>query len=217
MKKILYVFFCILFFVISAAAVIGFRMSRVKTIVPTKPIFTPATLDFKLDPPHQSLTGKVMRIKGGATQLTRKADDPSIIKINGFVLEGEQITASESGTLDVRFAQEDLFSIFPDTILAFPSTNPKNFLVKQDKGTVEYQTDEQVATISARSLHALFSLSQGKARLSVDPDEKLIDFNVIEGTGRVGYIDTNNQTQTSEIKSGEKIIYDDIKRVVRTR
>lgn len=222
MKKFLLIGGCVLVFFCSFAGVIGYRIAKTQYTKPTqpdeepsiKPALTPATY-FQLMPPKQSLTGKVIRLNGTAMKLARNIDDPVRMSNDMEMLEGEQITASPSSSLDIRFAQSDLFSISPETILAFPSTNPEHFLVKLDKGLTVFQTDDNIATISARSLHALFSLSHGKAQLSVDPDSKIITYLIAAGQGQIGYIDADNNTLVHDLAEGDSVIYDDTKRILK--
>lgn len=221
MKKVFFFIGSVFFFAIGFGSVIGVRMLRKKsfstplsTITPT-PAFTPVQTDLELQPPRQSLTGKVIRVTGGAIKKPRNGDDTMILKVDTPILEDELITASESGSFDIRFATNDLMSLSPDTALAFASTNPENFLFRLNKGTVVFETDEQIATISARALNSLFSLTNGKAELALDPDERIIVFMLAEGQGQMGYIDKENMTQTVEVSAGETLMYDDGKRTVR--
>lgn len=221
MKKVIFPLICVMVGLATFGVVVVLQIVKAQskavpiTILTPTPTLTPYI--YNSEPPKQSLAGKITRVTGTATMLTREFDDPIETTLNQAILEGEQITASPSSSVDIKFAQNVLISMGPESILAFPSTNPKNFLVKQDKGEIFYETDETVATISARSMHGLFTLSQGKAQLEVDPDESVITFMIAEGSGKIGYIDTDNKTQIVEIEAGETAIFDDEKRKVRVR
>ena len=219
MKKIGFIALCVLLFIISFALVITFRVLQIKSEVAPTPTpvtqTTPTPIDFELAPPKQSLQGRVTRLTGTVMKTVRDEKDPQETNSKSVFLEGEQLTASPSASIDIQFSEKNLFSVSPETILAFPSTNPKNFLFKIDKGTVVFETDEMIATISARSLHGLFSLSQGKASISVDPDKKIITYMIAEGSGQLGYIDSDNKTQTVDITEGQTATFNDEKRTVK--
>jgi hypothetical protein len=221
MKKLLFPTICIILFVISFSSVVIFQMIRAKAetakvplILPT-PTLTPYLHDS--NPPKESLIGKVSKLVGTGTKLARDVDDPVVVELNQDLLEAEQLTASPSSSITISFADDAQILMGPESVLAFPSTNPKNFLVKQDAGEVTYLTDDTIATISARSLHGLFSLSQGKARLAIDPDTASISFSISEGDGQIGYIDKENKTQVVELSAGKTAIFDDEKRKIKIK
>lgn len=219
MKKVGFILLCILLFIISFGSVVAFRILQIKSEVAPTPTpvaqATPTPIDFKLDPPKESLQGRVTRLTGTVMKTVRNEKDPQEVNSKSVFLEGEQLTASPSASIDVQFSEFNLFSVSPETILAFPSTNPKNFLFKIDKGSTVFQTDQMIATISARSLHGLFSLSLGKASISVDPDKKIITYIIAEGEGKVGYIDSDNKTQTVDLTEGQTATFNDEKRTVK--
>jgi hypothetical protein len=219
MKKAFFVVLCFVLFGLSFFGMVVGRALQVKSEVVPEPTPsaqpTPTPIEFSLAPPRQSLQGKVMRLTGTVMKTIRSEKDTKETSSESLFLEGEQLIASPSSSIDIQFGVDDLFSVSPETILSFPSTNPNNFLIKIDKGSVLFQTDEKIATISARSLHGLFLLSSGKAQLSVDPDKKIITFMILDGEGKMGYIDTKNMTQTLVLQAGETLIFDDTKRTVR--
>lgn len=212
---------CMVLFALSFFAMIVGRVIQVKSEVTPEPTpvtqATPTPIEFKLEPPRLSLQGKVTRLNGTVMKTIREEKDIKEASSESVFVEGEQLTASPSASIDISFSENNLFSVSPETVMAFPSTKADNFLFKIDKGSVVFETDEKIATISARSLHGLFSLTNGKAELSVDPDEKIITFMIAEGTGKAGYIDTDNMTRTVDLKAGETLIFDDEKRTVKIR
>ncbi len=219
MKRLLFIGICIgVFFVGFSTTIFILSKSRSQTLgdplSSASPAFTPSPIEFELNPPKQSLTGKVIELQGEVRKKARGESDFQPISSGSAIFEDESLIASSESSFSLQFAQHDFINGSYNAIIAFPNTNPKNFLLKIDRGTVELNTDEAIATISARSLHALFSLSYGKAQLNVDPDEKTIEFDVREGLGTIGYIDKDNNTQVATF-SGEVVVYDDGKREVK--
>lgn len=218
MKKIIFILTCIILFCVGFAGVIGWRVWHVKKIVVIEPeVFTAHPTEYMFEPPRQSLAGIVSVVGGEVLKLEREDREPHIATESSQIVEGEKILTQLQGSAEMQFADHARIRLQPNTTVTLVSTNPNNFLLALERGTISLQTDETIATVSARAQHGLIQLENGKAELSLDPETNTLTFFVDEGVGQIGYIDSDNNTQTKQITAGEAITFDDKKRIVKVR
>lgn len=204
---------CVLFFTLSFLGVTGFRLWQVKKLHSSS--FLSTQRSYQLIPPVQALDGKVTKVTGEAEKQPRDQEEAVKVENELVIQEGEQITTNTRGAVSITFPSTLEISLQPQTVLSFLSTDPTHFLTRQDQGTTTYQTDEATVTLSVRALHGLFSISQGRATITVNPDKKVIIFTVQLGNGTVGYINKENKTQIVEVNAGYVLTFDDNNRLVR--
>lgn len=218
MKNLLAIFICLILFFISFTSIIGLRLffkqtdSLPRAVLSPPPPFQPERLPFDHSPPSQSLVGKATFIEGEVRKFSRNASSSALLDETQSILEAEEIISSPSATTHLSFGQNNHILVGPETTFSFVSTHPNNFLVLLEKGSIGFHTDETVATISARSQHALFMITQGEATLTTSPEDKEIQFTIASGSAKIGYIDTKNKTQTVDIEAGVILTFNDDKR-----
>jgi hypothetical protein len=223
MKTVAWIGLATLFFLLGLGGILAWQrwqnqpaaVSPVPTPLETDvPAFTAQDTTFTLDPPRLSLNGQVTKLAGTVTVDTRTATASSALLLNQLLLEDEKVTTDATGSATLVFPPALTLEVGPDSIVSLASTQPAHFLVKQDRGTVSYQTDDVTTSVAMRSLHALFTVTKGQASLTTDPDTKKLTFTLISGQGQLGYINTDNQTQMVEVKAGQTLFFDDVKRLV---
>lgn len=193
-------------FILTVVVILGFKAWQVHS---AKEAFVPQETNYKMDVPSQSLTGTVISPFGTVERIPRTSEEYKIILENDQILEAEKIKTNSDGSVKINFPTNIFITINPQTELTFLSTSPANFLVKQDKGVVIYQTDDATKSISVRALHALMSVNNGAASVTVDPEDNEIVFQVTDGSGVFGYIDTDNKTQTVEVTENTTLTFND--------
>ncbi len=215
MNKITLFFLCLGLFLVSGGVVIGLRIGQVKS--GQQSAFVPQPLTHSLTPPTKSLVGKVTVVTGEAEKQPRDQVQPVKITPDLIVQEAEQITTQAKSTVLITFPTSLTVALEPNTGLAFASTDPTHFLVNQNQGSVAYQTDPATQSISVRTLHGLFTLTQGKADLTTDPFKHTVIFTISQGSGLIGYINKENQTQMATVSAGQTATFDDTKRLVEIK
>lgn len=221
MKTAFFIGLCIIVCFVSFGTTL-FLIKKFKTPI-TQPIpsqqvlgeaFTPSQIEYSLDPPAESLSGIVTKVTGKVQKNSRK--DGSVVELlsEDIILEGEKITTYDNSLTTLAF-NETHITLSDQTVSAFTSTHPKNFLIHHQQGTLNLITSSNIPTISVRSLRGLFTLSQGKATIFTDSDQDEITFSIEKGSGQLGYIDSDNNTQMVEISEGERVIFDNQRRTVK--
>lgn len=223
MKKIVLFSVAIVLFIASFFVVVALQFWQIKKDQPkpatqlpqqTTPSPTPLLTSPKL-PLKQSLTGTIETAEGEIERSLLIQPEPVEATVGAEIFEGEGLKLEEGATSSISFASGATLVLSFEADIALSSTNPSHFLVHQTNGRVEYTTDPTIKEITIRGLHALITLIGGNAEIVVDPDGELIKIMTNEGTGKIGYIDSDNNTQTVELEQGVEYRFNDDRRVIQ--
>jgi hypothetical protein len=227
--KLLLSLVCSVVFAISFLSVVWFRVQHVKSLqnapMPTAspeqsgpalhPAFSPQPRSYPNEPPAAALVGTVVSVVGDAEKQPRDQDEAVMAIPQLLVKESERITTKEGTTVVLHFPPAVNITVGPQTIVAFLSTDPAHFLVRQDQGTATYSTDELTKSISVRFLRGLFSMREGSVKVTTDPEKDVAVFAVASGSAKFGYINKDNQTQIVDIPAQKTLTFDNTKRSVQ--
>lgn len=160
-----------------------------------------------LNPPSESISGKVMSITGDIDWQSRIATIPATVNDLSSVQQGEEIETQEKTNMAILFPLVGSLTISPNTHLSFVQTLPKNFVITESKGSVTYTKLGQYP-LSIRTLHMLTSLN-GRGEVAVDPDNETVTITLIEGDGTVAFNDLDVLSNVVTIQGGDILFYDD--------
>lgn len=229
-NKIIFFSACLLFFVIGFLVTIGGIVLRTKltnsnlpsavdtATLPASsatPGFTPQPRVSSSEPPAQASVGTVTEITGEAEKQPRDQDEAVDVTTGLHIKESERITTKEDATALLTFPESFTIKLEPETVVAFLSTDPAHFLIRQDQGTAIYTTDQTVNLISIRFKKGLFRLGDGIAEVTTDPSEGTMSMTIKEGSGKFGHINSDNQTVITAIPQGSTLVYEDSSKSVQ--
>lgn len=162
-------------------------------------------------PPKESRIGTVSTMSGQILWESRIATEPAKIKDLKQVQQAETLATGKDGYATVTFPDATTISISPESKIEFVQTLPVNFVFKQIKGEINYLKKGTIP-FSVRSLHLLMTFSDGEYVIKTDSDTHTLVLTVKKGSVKAAYNNLQYETQSVEIKEGEKYIFDDDKR-----
>jgi hypothetical protein len=227
--KVLLFLVCSIGFAVSFLSVVWFRVQQVRSLQPTptestaeglaspslQAAFSPQPRSYPSDPPAQALVGKVDMVTGETEKQPRDQDEAVPVTPELLVKENERITTKENAAVLLRFEPGASVNIEPQSIVAFLSTDPAHFLVRQDQGSATYTTDSVTKSISIRFLRGLFSINEGSVKVTTYPEKETAVFAVASGSAKFGYINKDNQTQMVDISAQQSLTFDSAQRSVQ--
>jgi len=159
-------------------------------------------------PPKQSKIGTVEKISGQIFWESRIATKPAEIKQIKKVQQGESLATGIDGQVTINFSESASLLLLPESDVEFVQTLPANFVFRHKKGEIKYIKNGSIP-ISIRALHLLVSINDGEITLDINPDTHIISLTVNKGSVKIAYNDLRYNTQTLEIKEGQKFIFSD--------
>lgn len=161
-----------------------------------------------LTPPSESLKAKVSSFTGKIKWQSRIATEAAEVDSLKEIQQGEQIETEVSSNLIVEFPNIWRINILSNSKLDFAQTLPANLVIAQKEGSAEYQKlGENV--LSVRALHLLINQNQGDMVVIVDKDNNNVFINVKTGFVTVAYNDDENISQVVQVKTGQRLNFDD--------
>jgi hypothetical protein len=216
MKKFLKVFAGAILFILLASLcagiVLGWRIWQVHKLARGEFELKPSSIH--LQPPTPALSAYVVdRVIGTVQKIPRDQDEPVDLSLSDKVFQGETVTTGAKSETELQFGGKILVSLEANTQLGFSDTLPEEFLVSHQGGTAIYQTQE---TLAVRSLHTLFQIKEGTARITME-NSKRLTLEVLDGQTTIAFVDKQNNTKTWVVMTGQKALINDDARTVTVR
>lgn len=198
----------LLFLLIGIIVIVGYSIWKkektviIKNIIPQEKIFS-------IEPaPKQARVGTIATMTGQIFWQSRIATQSSEIKDLKQVQQAELLGTGKDSSVSALFNDAVSINLSSDSEIEFLQTLPLNFVFRQNKGTIIY---EKIGTVplSIRTLHLLISVLTGKISLATDMETHIVTLEVLEGSVKLGYNDVDYNTQTLELKKGERYIFED--------
>jgi len=198
-KKLMGIIFLVAVFLSGFLLVLWYRVKTVEKYRQTS--FKVKESNFELEPPKDSLVGRIATSSGKVVKEKRDEDEFKEINIDEEIIKGEALATFEDSGLVVDFENFANIEVDENTEIELISTDPENFLINFKKGSFGLEIFEDDEEVSVRALNALISFEKGKGEISVNND--LIYVDVIEGLARAGIVDLDNNTEVYEIEEGQ--------------
>lgn len=208
-----------LFLVIILAAVLGislpwiYRYFRIEKI---NKDFKAETLLYQREVPENSLYGTVTDI-GGTTEFEGRYDTEfSPLKIGDTAGYGVDLRtgATDESSIKINFADLANFTVGANTRLSLANTATDNFLITLNRGgKLGIETNKNSGEISISSLHLVSQFAGATGKIEIN--DNLITIELSQGSVKLGYNDLKLISQTTEINSPKKIIFNDTKRTIK--
>lgn len=158
--------------------------------------------------PTESLQGKIATFSGIIKWQSRIATEAAEVDSLKEIQQGEQIETEISSNLIVEFPNIWRINILSNSKLEFAQTLPANLVISQKEGSAEYQKlGENV--LSVRALHLLINQNQGDMVVIVDKDNNNVFINVKTGFVTAAYNDDENISRVVQVKTGQRLNFDD--------
>ncbi len=195
------------FFILGLTALLILRYVQVKS----KQAFTPLPSDFSLNPPAQALTGTLTITKGKAMKFSRTGSEYEEASTGAQILIGESVATKENSAATVSVNGIATAVLESKAELVFANLFAENMLLLQKSGKITYNVNPE-KQLSARTLHALISLTPGSTTINIiDTD---MSVSVKTGSAKVALVDTDNNTRVWNLKEGQRANIDDTAREV---
>lgn len=169
-----------------------------------------------LTPPLESLKAKVSSFTGKVKWQSRIATEAAEVKSLKEIQQGEQIETKENGSLIVEFPNVWRINISPNSKLDFAQSLPANLVIAQKDGRAQYQKlGENI--LSVRAMHLLIEQISGDMVITIDKDSAQVFINVKKGSATLAYNDDQNVSQVIQVKTGQRLSFDDKTREIVLR
>lgn len=214
-RNLVYIILAILVTTIGIEGAVLARIVKVKRLEnkfdSSKQIYQRAVAD-------GSLTGQVTEV-GSTAEFEGRYD-------TGFrpLAVGETIGLGS----DIRTGPDDLsmakvtfgplaeFKVGSNTRLNFTNTLPTNFLISLNRGgTIELITTADQGEVTITGLHLLTQFTSASAKMAIEASTITIE--LASGSVKLGYNDTDLQTQIQTVGGPKKIIFNDMTRTVKLK
>lgn len=120
------------------------------------------------------------------------------------VLQEEQIRTDETGKATVTLDDIVIVNLDTTSLVSFINLISGNLLLRQNSGDVNYLINKP---ISIRVSDTLTSMKNGELDISIDEDSGLVYMDIASGSGKIAFINNDNQTQVYDITKGDKVTY----------
>lgn len=206
MTKFLTLFF--FFLLIGIGITFGYSFWKKEKATVVTPVF-PKEERFSIEPPpKEARTGTVSTMSGQILWESRIATQPAEIKELKQVQQAETLETGKDGQVIVTFTDDASVTLSPDSKIEFLQTLPVNFVFRQSKGEINY-IKKGTIPLTVRSLHLLMAFSDGEYVITTDAGKHTLELTVKKGLVKAAYNNLQYETQTVEIKEGEKYLFDD--------
>lgn len=204
-----YLFIFLIFLFIGIGITFGFSVwKKEKAVVLTK-ITPPQENRFSIEPaPKQTLTGLVATMSGQILWQSRIATQPAERKDLKQIKQAELLVTGKESSASVIFKDAVTINLFSESEIEFVQTLPVNFVFRQNKGKINYVKKGSIP-LSVRSLHLLMTFTDGEYFLNTDSENHTMELTVKKGLVKAAYNNLQFETQTIEIKEGEKFVFED--------
>lgn len=210
--------FPVYFLIFSTTGIAGFVISyflfykqpTVQTNNPPAPADEVTTIapTFSLEEaPKQSLQGTITSMSGDVVWTSRIATEPSQLKENTPIQQGENIETDKNGNITLSLGTELLLTLLPDSRLQFIQTIPDHIIFQQDKGDVSY-TKTNGSPVSIRAFGLSTQIIDGKVLITMDTDRLTATIKIQKGTATFAYNDLDYQSHVVTYSTGSALIYD---------
>lgn len=195
----------LLAFILGFGSVVGYH-STIVTPTANQPIPEPT---FVLIPPSEAVSGTLTVTSGHAEKLSRNETDYKEASTGAQILIGESVATKENSTATASVSGIVSANMNPAAELVFPNLFPKNFVLQQKSGKIDYQVTQP---ISVRALHSLVTINPGDVTINIiDTD---MSITVKTGSVKFALVDNNNNTNVWNLKTDERANIDDANRLV---
>lgn len=196
-----------LLFLAGVVLVFVFRIFQVKSV--EKPSFSPRESAFSLNPPSESLIGRVLSVEEKVEKEPRDSEDLRVVEVGEKILQGEKLATKGGSSATVEFENFAQVTLGPNSEISFVSLIPQGFLVGQASGSVDYELIQREDSLSVRVLHSLIEFSE-EGRVEIDGDE--VSVKAVSGTVKLAMVDLDNKTQVVELAEGQTALIIDSQR-----
>lgn len=207
------IFLVAIAFLIGLGAVLGYQYLKARQtaliVEPRPEADQPMAGTFALVPPSEALSGVLTVTSGHAEKLSREDAEYKEASSGAQILLGESIATKTNSTAVTTVHGFVTATMGPVSELVFANLFPKNFVLQQKSGKIEYQVNQP---ISVRALHALVNINPADVTINIiDTD---MSVTVKTGSVKFALVDTDNNTKVWELKAGERANIDDAAREV---
>lgn len=177
--------------------------------------FVPHEISTILYPPKNAITANIFNITDNVKKQGRLDDTYKSILNKADFFQGESLVTEKNGSSDISFDKILNTTIFSDSQLDYVNGLSQSFVLRQPKGKVSYAVYDTNGLISIRSLALLTQLSKNtNATIITDTDKQTVTVIINNGMAKIAFSDSKYNTIVKNIKTGEKVIFDNKKQTL---
>jgi len=198
----------IMSFIIGGGVVFGYSVLKIHTspqITPVPKKTTPSTFSIE-KPPSESLKGSIASRSGTLLWESRTATIPATLTNDVPIQQGERLITENDGSATVNFDSVGTIMFSQNADLSFVQTLPVNFVVQQQKGTVNYMINSNTP-LSVRVRSALITKTSGTIQVTVTDDDPIILISTIKGPAQIGFNDLDYVSQVFTLRENQVYEY----------
>lgn len=205
MKNITLFIIC---FLIGVGIMYGYSQTKTKTI-PQIPVIekqTPIPTFSIESPPSESLKGSIASRSGELLWESRVATQPSELKDTIQIQQGERLITKGKSSVTLHFDHVGSLVFSENADVSFIQTLPIDFVVQQNKGTVQYTINGNTP-VSIRIRNALITKLSGVIQIAMKDEESIISISTIQGTAQIGFNNLDYVSQVFTLREGQVYEY----------
>lgn len=168
-----------------------------------------ATSHFSLDQaPKNSLTVNIASTVGAVEWQSRVATTSSPLSETKTLQQGEAIMTKDTGKSTLQIPDCCTIILSPNTKLDLIQTLPINIVLSQEDGKVTY-TQTGTHPVSINTLDLLIQPHAGTTIVTTNTIQQTVTMQVVSGTAKAVYTDTDNAIQMQTLTAGQTLLFDD--------
>lgn len=152
--------------------------------------------------PSESLKGLIASRSGTLLLELRIATEPSKLKDNVQIQQGERLITGDKSSATVDFDRVCSIVFSENADLSFIQTLPIDFVVEQKKGTIKYMVNGNTP-LSIRIRNALITKISGIIQITVTDEDPIISISTIQETAKIGFNDLDFVSQVFVLREGQ--------------
>ncbi len=161
-------------------------------------------INIPLNPPELAIDGDIAILSNTVEVLPRYSTDWVNTATKSAVLQEEQVRTDETGKATVILDDIVIVNLDTTSLVSFINLISGNLLLRQNSGDVNYLINKP---ISIKVSDTLTSMKNGELDISIDKDSDFFYMDIALGSGKIAFINNDNQTKVYNITKGDKVTY----------
>lgn len=152
--------------------------------------------------PTDSLKGTIATYSGTLLWESRIATIPGELKDTVQIQQGERLITEGKGNALINVNTFGTIILSENTDLSFIQTLPVDFVVRQNKGTVEYVVNGNIP-LSVRIRSTIITKTAGTLKITMTDGDPIILISTVQGAAQIGFNDLDYVSQVYTLREGQ--------------
>lgn len=197
-----------MFFILGAGIILGYVFLKTPNSTPTHLVKVPSPIPtYSVEaPPSESLRGTIASRSGTLQWESRIATIASELTTDEPMEQGEELITGVNSGATVDFNNKYSLMFGENSDVSFIQTIPIDFVVEQNKGTINYTINNNTP-LSIRIRSAILTKTAGSIQVTITEDNPIILISTLQGTAQIGFNDLDYVSQVFTLREGQVYEY----------